>query len=1050
MHTCSLGIAIVSTLALLGASGCLGVETEDTGQTSSAVMNGQLDNNDSFSEVVFLRGDGGLKCSGTLITNRVVLTAAHCFEDAVGKGETDVEVKVGFDRRNPTGEFNHTFSISGDIPTRKADFDITGIENDDVARDIALVVLDTPVPPNIARPRRIPTSPYVCPSGDFHGTVVGYGRSTFTVIDNEETCGDGNTGLRRRGASYGWSRVSEPPHGSIYDNEWTFSVLLTCDVYDGVTFGDSGGALIGPQGNICAVNSVARPYPVVFPWPILSAGWHVENVMAAVDDPDTLEFLNTASTSQGLGIKDPRGNWLGECSAYHEACEMVGYDNCAVLVEEDADGDVVMDICDNCPDHFNPEQLQFAGDDLEPNVTQAFPGDGVGEPCDNCPDTWNPSQTDRDGDGLGDACDRCPLDPDPTHQDNDGDGWCESHDNCPNTYNPEQRNCNKTSELEHTPDRVWGDACDPVPCPDETGESYDGGILASFESDHFWYTTRLRLQDRLEIKPLRSYPADGINSWPMAAGEVATPVRFCQRDIGLGHTCETSFDIQDMRLFDADCAPTISDPNPCNGRVEDKTDPFHRIQFSKGGNGNDPNGAPGYLNYDFFAGSAAPGIEWVWDYEADIARWNNAGFFSTPPSDTAIEVFEGTLWLHASTNIGASWGLTGFHGSFLANHHHRFFKPADVTGQAGTDFRAVHSPFFVVLTLPDPGPDDYQRWDAVQGETNIIVSSRGEIGALDRNGDMEVLRGRIGSGLRSSLANTSIMWASTAEPFAQMSGNMRFPMAVGLTQDGPKLVETVTSTGDALLGLDDLGASLPHTTGSPNVHGYIAVLSQVARGVFIIGGDDLDTGKPSGQIWFHGLTDGPWRPVAMQESVGNVLAATYNFTTRELFVLDEIRAQKDGHFYARLLAVDPTRGATRVLGKWNRDDRWDQHWLLTDRDGSLLLASSQSRSALGECKYGKGKKCKVGSQGYVIARLDVADSSRPRIVGIHEGDGPLAFSPVVDVAGYTVVTKRKADRVSVRRWKELPLDSEHVLELFRYRGLDLSQRNGLDLLGWQL
>jgi hypothetical protein len=66
----------------------------------------------------------------------------------------------------------------------------------------------------------------------------------------------------------------------------------------------------------------------------------------------------------------------------------------------DADGDGIADGDDNCPNVFNPDQLDSDGD-------------GVGDACDNCIETPNPDQADSDGDGIGDACDACPTIPDP-------------------------------------------------------------------------------------------------------------------------------------------------------------------------------------------------------------------------------------------------------------------------------------------------------------------------------------------------------------------------------------------------------------------------------------------------------------------------------------------------------------------------------------------------------------------------------------------------------------------------------------------------------------
>ncbi|MEM7248585.1 MAG: hypothetical protein AAF533_24860 [Acidobacteriota bacterium] len=57
----------------------------------------------------------------------------------------------------------------------------------------------------------------------------------------------------------------------------------------------------------------------------------------------------------------------------------------------DADGDTLIDECDNCPTVDNLDQADRDGDT-------------VGDACDNCPDDVNPDQADTDGDGTGDAC----------------------------------------------------------------------------------------------------------------------------------------------------------------------------------------------------------------------------------------------------------------------------------------------------------------------------------------------------------------------------------------------------------------------------------------------------------------------------------------------------------------------------------------------------------------------------------------------------------------------------------------------------------------------
>lgn len=108
--------------------------------------------------------------------------------------------------------------------------------------------------------------------------------------------------------------------------------------------------------------------------------------------------------------------------------------------EFDTDGDGVVDVDDNCPWAYNPDQADYDNDQ-------------VGDLCDNCPEVPNPYQEDADADGYGDVCDNCRAVANPDQADADGDGVGNLCDNCPAVYNPLQ--------LDEDEDGV-GDACEAV------------------------------------------------------------------------------------------------------------------------------------------------------------------------------------------------------------------------------------------------------------------------------------------------------------------------------------------------------------------------------------------------------------------------------------------------------------------------------------------------------------------------------------------------------------------------------------------------------------
>ena len=76
-------------------------------------------------------------------------------------------------------------------------------------------------------------------------------------------------------------------------------------------------------------------------------------------------------------------------------------DNC----DADDDNDGVIDIDDNCPITYNPDQADNDNDGLGDVCDNDDDNDGIDDVNDNCPLTYNPYQEDRDNDGLGNVCD---------------------------------------------------------------------------------------------------------------------------------------------------------------------------------------------------------------------------------------------------------------------------------------------------------------------------------------------------------------------------------------------------------------------------------------------------------------------------------------------------------------------------------------------------------------------------------------------------------------------------------------------------------------------
>lgn len=166
---------------------------------------------------------------------------------------------------------------------------------------------------------------------------------------------------------------------------------------------------------------------------------------------------------------------------------------------EDLDEDGTPDHIDNCPNTFNPNQVDTDGDSVG-DACDACPGyddtldvdaDGVPDGCDICADSDDLVDTDGDGipdgcdvcagyddladtdsdtvpdgcdvceghddavdvdeDSIPDGCDNCPTEPNTDQADTDRDSFADACDNCPNQANIEQTDVDADGT---------GDACD--------------------------------------------------------------------------------------------------------------------------------------------------------------------------------------------------------------------------------------------------------------------------------------------------------------------------------------------------------------------------------------------------------------------------------------------------------------------------------------------------------------------------------------------------------------------------------------------------------------